>query len=61
MILDEFDYMVKNHMVYFKTKRDGNETITGLVMSILAKRIIMMSATTSQFDIKYMTRIHGLT
>ena len=61
LILDEFDYMVKNHMVYFKTKRDGNETITGLVMSILAKRIIMMSATTSHFDIKYMTRIHGLT
>ena len=61
LILDEIDHMVKAHMVYFKTRSDGKDTITGLVMAKLAKQIIMMSATTNKFDIRYFNKIHGIT
>ena len=52
LILDEIDYMVRNHMIYFK-KRDksrDNLVISGLINSNVAEKFIMTTATIGEFE-----------
>ena len=52
LILDEIDYMVRNHMIYFKKREKGKENlvISGLINSNVADKVIMTTATIGEFE-----------